>query len=139
MSQQNISVLTLTMIASGTVLENRAIGFDGAQSDSQGQKVMGTAVTSAADGEAMAVVTHGTAIIETGTAVTVGDSIITDAQGRAIPVTSVLGLASGAVAVTSSAAHGAILEGADFPEFVFADALQAASGAGESIEVLLRR
>lgn len=139
MSQQNISVLTLTLIASGAVAENRAVGFDGAQADTQGQKVMGTAMTVAANGETLGVVTHGTAIIETGASVAVGDSIIADTQGRAMPATGALTLAAGAVAVTSSAANGAILEGSDSPEFVFADALQSAGGAGEFIEVLLRR
>lgn len=139
MSQQNISVLTLTMIASGAVTENRALGFDGAQADTQGQKVMGTAMTSALNGEALGVVTHGTAIIESGAAVAVGDSIMSDAQGRAIPATGTLALAAGVVAVTSSAANGAILEGGDLPEYLFADALQPAVGAGEFIEILLRR
>ena len=139
MSQQNISILTLTLIASGTVVENRAVGFAATQADTQGQKVIGTAMTAAADGDTYGVVTNGTAIIETGAAVTVGDSIITDTQGRAIPAIGVLIVTGGAVGVTSSAANGSILEGADLPEFVFADALQSASGAGEFIEVLLRR
>lgn len=115
MSQQNISILTLTLVASGTVVEHRAVGFDAVQANIQGQKVMGTAMTAAASGATYGVVTHGTAIIETGAAVTVGDSLIADSQGRAIPATGVL------------------------PEFVFADALQSASGTGEMIEVLLRR
>ena len=139
MSQQNISLLSLTLIANGAVVESRAIGFNGIQADSQGQKVIGIAMTAAASGEALGVVSHGTAIIESGAAVAVGDSIITDSQGRAIPATGALTVAAGAVAVTSSAANGAILEGGDFPEFVFADALQSAGGAGEFIEVLLRR
>ena len=139
MSQQNISVLTLTLIANGLVTENRAVGFDGLQANTQGQKVIGSAMTMAANGEALAVVTHGTAILESGAAVAVGDSIITDALGRAIPSSGTLTVGAGAVAVTSSAANGSILEGGDFPEFIFADALQSAGGAGEFIEVLLRR
>ena len=139
MSQQNISVLTLTLIASGSVVENRAVGFDGAQATTQGQKVMGSAMTVAANGETLGVITHGTAIMETGAAIAVGDSIITDVQGRAMAATGSVTVASGAVAVTSSAANGALLQGADLPEFVFADALQPASAAGEFIEVLLRR
>ncbi|MBF0402255.1 MAG: DUF2190 family protein [Magnetococcales bacterium] len=139
MSQQNISILTLTLIASGTVNPYRAIGFDGAQAAVQGQKTMGTSLSQANNSEAMAVVTHGTAIVESGAAILMGDSLITDNQGRAIPASGALALAAGAVAVTSSAANGALLEGADLPEYVFADALQAAAGVGEFIEVLLRR
>ncbi|MBF0453260.1 MAG: DUF2190 family protein [Magnetococcales bacterium] len=138
MSQQNISVLTLTLTASGTVSSHRAIGFDGAQATSQGQKVAGATLSQADDGGSVAVITHGTAIIESGASIAVGDSLMTDSQGRVIPATT-LGISSGAVAVSSSAADGAILEGGDLPEFVFADALQGAASAGKRIEVLLRR
>ena len=41
--------------------------------------------------------------------------------------------------MTSSAANGAILAGGDPPQFVFADAMEAAADAGKMIEVLLRR
>ena len=139
MSQQHIAVLTLTVTADGAVSENRAVGFDGAQATTQGQKVYGASMTDAADGEGVAIITLGTAVLETGTAINTGDSLITDSQGRAMPATGNLELAAGAVAVTSSAANGALLTGADLPEFVFADALQGSTGAGEFIEVLLRR
>jgi hypothetical protein len=139
MSQQSMSILTLTMIANGAVTENRLVGFNGAQATVAGQKVMGSSMTKAANGEALGVVTHGTAIVETGVAITVGAALVCDSQGRAVPASGTLGVLSGAVAVTSSAANGAILQGSDLPEFVFADALQAASGSGELIEVLLRR
>lgn len=139
MSQQNIAILTLTMVANGTVEEHRVIGFDGAQATVQGQKVMGSAITSADDGESFGITTHGTAIVETGAAIAVGDAIITDAQGRAIPTTGPLSVAAGATPVTSSAANGTILQGATLPEYSFGDALQAAAGTGERIEVLLRR
>ena len=81
----------------------------------------------------------GTTVVEAGAAIGIGDSLITDSAGRAIPVTGNLAVTAGATAVTSSAANGEILEGADLPEFVFADALESASAAGEFIEVLLRR
>ncbi|MBF0098565.1 MAG: DUF2190 family protein [Magnetococcales bacterium] len=139
MSQQNISLLILTVIANGSVSENRAVAFNGSQASIAGQKVMGASVSRAATGEALAVVTSGTAIMESGAAITVGQSLMSDSQGRAVPVSGTLTVASGAVAVTSSAANGAILQGAELPEYLFADALQAASGAGELIEVLLRR
>ncbi len=139
MSQQSISVLTLTVTASSAVTEGRAVGFDGAQASTQGQKIMGVAVTDAASGGVLAVVTHGTAIMESGAAISVGDSVMVDSDGKAIAVTGALGVASGATAVTSSAANGAILDGADLPEFALGDALQAAAGAGEFIEIMLRR
>lgn len=139
MSQQSISVLTLTVVATGTIAAGRAVGFNGAAIGTQGQKPMGIAMTAASQGSALAVVTLGTAVVESGAAITLGASLIADSQGRAIPVTSALRVASGATPVTSSAANGAILQGADLPEHVIGDALQAASGAGEFIEILLRR
>lgn len=139
MSQQNISILTITLIADGDVAENRAVGFYGNQADMRGQKAIGVSMARAINGEAVTVITHGTAIIESGGAFAVGASLITDTLGRAIPASGTLTLASGVVAVTSSAANGAVLQGADLPESVFADALQAATGVGEFIEVLLRR
>ncbi len=137
--QQSIALLTLTIAASGAVARARAVGFDGAQATVQGQKVFGVATTDAADGVDMAVTTNGTAVIETGAAVAVGDSLIVDADGRAIPATGDLSVAAGATGVTSSAANGAILAGADLPEYVFADAIWDAAGSGEFIEVMLRR
>ncbi|MEO5335192.1 MAG: DUF2190 family protein [Magnetococcus sp. YQC-5] len=139
MSQQSISVLTLTVVATGTIAAGRAVGFNGAAIGTQGQKPMGIAMTAASQGSALAVVTLGTAVVESGAAITLGASLIADSQGRAIPATSALRVASGVTAVTSSAANGAILEGGDLPEHIIGDALQAASGAGEFIEILLRR
>lgn len=147
MSKQNISLLTLSLVAAGAVAAFRAVGHDGAQATVQGQKVAGVARTEAADGETLAVDAKGTAVVESGAAIAVGDSLIVDNQGRAIPA-SALAVANptvdaGAVAVTSSAANGAIvtqgaISGADLPDYVFADALQVASGAGKFIEVLMR-
>lgn len=139
MSAQNISLLPLSAKASGAVAARRAVGFDGAQVTAQGAKVMGVADYGAASGEHYTATAVGTAVIEAGGAIAVGDSLIADAQGRAIPSTGALAVKAGAVAVTSTGANGAILQGGDAPEFVFADAMQAAGASGAFIEVLLRR
>ncbi|MBF0096275.1 MAG: DUF2190 family protein [Magnetococcales bacterium] len=139
MSRQNITLLTLTVIAAGVVGAHRAVGYGGAQASAQGQKVMGVSQCPAVAGEAVGLVSSGTAVVESGAAFDVGQSLIVDSQGRAIPSIGALALAAGAVAVTSSAANGAILHGGEMPEYVFADALQAASKAGEFVEILLRR
>lgn len=138
MSKQSITTLALAVVASGAVTAYRAVGFDGAQATTQGQKIMGIAHTDAADGDPLTVNTDGTVPVESGAAIAVGDSLIVDAQGRAIPTTGNLGVAAGGTTVTSTAANGEVLEGGDLPEFVFADALEAASAAGEFIEVLMR-
>ncbi|MEI8396208.1 MAG: capsid cement protein [Rhodospirillaceae bacterium] len=114
--------------------------FSGAQATSQGAKVLGIAQTSVAGGIDCAVAVDGSVIVEAGAYIAIGDSLICDNQGRAIPSTGALAVKAGATAVTSTAANGAaILQGGDPPEFVFADALEAASEAGKKIEVLLRR
>lgn len=139
MPAQSHSLFPLTLRASGAVAARRAVGFGGAQASAPGGKVAGVADYSADDGGYFTVTVIGTAVIETGAAVAVGDGLIVDAQGRAIPSTGPLALKAGATAVTSTAANGAILQGGDGPEHVFADAMEAAGASGAFIAVLLRR
>lgn len=139
MSASNIPILTLSAQAAGAITANRAVGFDRLQATVQGQKVQGVARSAAALNEYVPVDVLGTTVIEAGAAFAAGAALIVDAQGRAIASTGALAVAAGAVAVTSTAANGAILQGGDPPEYVFADALDAATAAGELVEVLLRR
>lgn len=133
-----IETLVLSGVASGAIAARRAVGFNDAQATAQGQKVKGVAKYAAADTADVAIIAGGVVVVEAGAAIAIGNSLIADSQGRAIPSTGGLALGAGAVAVTSSAANGAVLTGGDAPEFVFADALQAAAAAGEFIEALLR-
>lgn len=147
MSRQSIDLLTLSFVASGAVTKCRAVSYSGAQATVAGQKVAGVALESALGGQDLPVRTKGTAIIETGGAIAVEDAVCVDATGRAV-VASNLAVANptlnaGVVAVTSSAANGAIvtqgaITGGILPQYVLGDALQAANGAGEFIEIALR-
>jgi hypothetical protein len=128
----------ITVIAAAAITARRFVAYDDALAGTAGEKVLGVAQTDAESGAAVAVITAGTAIVETGGAFSRGDSLITDAQGRAVAASGALGVASGATAVTSTAADGAVLEGADLPEFVIADALADSGGAGELVEIKLR-
>ena len=140
MGTQNIATLTLTKAASGVIAANRAVTFAGAQASVQGEKIMGVArAPAAAIGDLVPVDVAGTVVMEAGAAIAIGDAIIVDNVGRAIASTGALAVAAGAVAVTSSAANGAILTGGDGPEYVLGDALDAAAAAGALIEILLRR
>ncbi|HYW05011.1 MAG TPA: capsid cement protein [Gammaproteobacteria bacterium] len=138
MGRQALVNLALTLTASGAVSKFRAVGFDGAQASTAGQKVLGVALYDAIDGTDFPIGVDDTVLVEAGAAINVGDALTVDAQGRAVPA-SQLEVAAGGTAVTSTAANGAILQGSVPPEYIFADALEAASGAGDIIEVITRR
>jgi hypothetical protein len=132
--RQAISLLTLTVMASGAIAALRAVGFDGAQASSAGQKVMGVATFGVADGQDASVVAKGTAIIETGGAFARGAALRVDAHGRAVAADSLaaavtaatdltqiavtvddtkLTVDAGDTPVTSAAANGAVISAAE--------------------------
>lgn len=84
---QNLALLTLPLIASGPVASKRFVAYDGTQAES-GDAVQGVSRSDAVDGEAFSVDTIGTAIVEAGGAVEVGNSLEVDANGRAVPDTA---------------------------------------------------
>ena len=146
MSQQARSILDLSVQASGAIAYGRAVNviapaiasaITGAQATVAGQKVIGIARRDAASGAYTDVTCLGTAVCEAGAAITVGSRVQCDASGRVITATA-LTIAAGATAVTSAAANGAgTMAGGDPPIYVFGTALQAASAAGDFIEVLI--
>lgn len=150
MTQQAISVLDLPIQATTAITEYRAVGFNGAQASAAGQKIFGIARRGAAVGQWTDATVLGTAVAEAGAAITVGQALVTDASGRVIPATALsaagssLSVAAGATAVTLTAANGAIISGtatiagSDLPQHIIGFALQAAAGAGEFIEILVR-
>ncbi len=137
MSQQGISILSLSVLASGAVTEYRAVGFDGAQATVSGQKVLGIAEQGATNGTYLRVCRNGTAVAEAGAAFVKGAALVTDAVGRLVTATA-LTVAAGATAVTSAAANGAgSIAGSEPPQYIVAYALQAAGAAGDLCEVVL--
>lgn len=136
---QYIDTLTLRVRTTGAVTARRFVTFAGAQVAAAGAKALGVARHNAEGaGEELAVIARGTAIIESGGAVAVGATVVSDNQGRAVTGVA-LAVVSGATAVTSSAANGAgILVGSNLPSHPMGDALQGATAAGQFIEILLR-
>lgn len=110
MSKQSISLLALPLLLSGAVSACRFVTPLGAQAGA-GVNTLGVTRSDGATGASVTVDVLGTAIVEAGAAVTAGDTLKTDATGRGITW------------VTSGAK--------------VAVALQAASAAGDFIEVLL--
>lgn len=157
MSQTRISILDLSTVASTAVAAYRGVGFNGEQIAVANAKILGIAKHAAAIGEPLEVGVMGTMTVESGAAFAKGAALVMDATGRVVaasalaaaaPGIGTLQVAAGAVAVTSTAANGAILTGApaapvlsggDLPQFVVGHALEAATAAGQYIEVLLSR
>jgi hypothetical protein len=110
MSKQCIPVLTLTRRLSGTVAAHRFVTAAGAQAIADSNAI-GVSRTAGVSGQDIPVDVLGTTIVEAGGAISVGDTLESDSQGRAVPW------------ATSGARVGI--------------ALEAASGAGEFIEILL--
>lgn len=110
MSQQNISLLSLTQALTGAVTANRFVTPAGAQAAADAN-TLGVTRQTGAIAEKVTVDVLGTAIVEAGAAVAAGATVKSDASGRAITW------------VTSGAK--------------VAVALEAASAAGQFIEVLL--
>ena len=110
MSQQNISLLSLPVTLTGTVAANRFVTPAGAQAGADAN-TLGVARFGGGSGDKVTVDVIGTAIVEAGAAIAAGATLETDASGRAVTWAT----SGGKVGI----------------------ALQAASGAGVMIEVLL--
>lgn len=109
MSQFN-SVLAKTLTAAGTIVAERFVSAAGAQISVAGNAAIGVARNAAAAGELVTVDMVGTAIIESGGAISAGVAVKSGADGRALTYDT--GTKAGV-------------------------ALQAATGAGQRIEILL--
>ena len=110
MANQNIALLTLTTALTGTVTANRFVTAAGAQAGADAN-TLGVSRVSGVSGDKVPVDVLGTAVVEAGAALSAGATVKADASGRAITW------------VTSGAKVGL--------------ALEAATAAGQMIEVLL--
>ena len=111
MSQQSIALLTLTRTAAGAIAANRFVTPLGAQAGVDANVLGVSRVAAAAAGEKIPVDVIGTTTVEAGAAIAEGATLESDATGRAITWAT----AGGRVGI----------------------ALEAASAAGEFIEILL--
>lgn len=105
---------TRTVTLAGPATVGRCIGYDSLQTSTAGaQNVWGVATTSGIIGDRIGVVTEGSVPAEAGAAITIGQQLATDAQGRLIPATT--------------------------GQFVIGKALGSVSGAGKFFEVHITR
>jgi hypothetical protein len=110
MSKQAVSILNMTVVATGAITANRFVTVAGALAGADAN-TFGVACSTVASGEKFTADVFGTATVEAGAAVSAGATIKSDSTGRAITW------------ATSGAKVGL--------------ALEAASAAGQMIEVLL--
>lgn len=107
---QKNPLLTMTIAAATLIAGNRFVTLAGAYPDAGGT-AFGVSDTDADDGDVLAVDVIGTSKITSGGAFAIGDLLESDATGRAV---------------------------IDAGGTVLAQALQAASGEGQTVEVLLK-
>lgn len=108
---QHTPILTLTVAATGAVAANRFVTPAGAQAGADANTLGVTRASAGAAGDKMPVDVLGTAIVESGAAISAGATLKSNASGQAITW-------------ASSGAKVAL-------------ALQAATASGQMIEVLL--
>ena len=93
MPKNNVRLLTFSTIANGDVPDRRCIGFDGKVGSKKVLGVTSTPVksgvtsTTVKSGGVVDVVTKGTAIVKAGGRIQIGDSLISDDYGNAVPTT----------------------------------------------------
>lgn len=110
MSAQSREALTITVTATGTIAASRFMTVAGAQAGADASAI-GASKSAAVSGDLVPCVVLGTAVVEAGAAIAAGATVKADAAGKAITW------------ATSGSKLGI--------------ALQAASAAGELIEILL--
>lgn len=87
MSSGNFSLLTLTVAAAGALAASRFVTQAGAYPAAGATAFGVTRTSAAAAGDLLPVDVMGTAIVETGAAVTKDAALMVDATGRVVPLT----------------------------------------------------
>jgi len=153
----NISneLLTISILAAANLDANRFAGFGG-NLCAANAKAAGVVQLDTASGSYAPVMSHGVAVVESGGIFAVGDELVSDSTGRAVKATDVsvasvltvtASVPSGATPVTSTGAQPSLspagtsantVAGSALPQKINGTALEASSGAGEFVRVVLR-
>lgn len=95
---------TRTVTLAGPATAGRCIGYDSLQISTAGaQNVWGVATTSGIIGDRIGAVTEGSVPVEAGAAITIGQRLATDVQGRLVPATTGQAVFGRAIGAASSA------------------------------------
>jgi hypothetical protein len=129
---------TSSIQAAADLVRHRFIGFNG-NLCAANAKARGVSATNTKSGQMCPINISGEVLVESGGAITAGAAITSDANGRAVAATAFsVSVTAGATAVTSTAAQPDLTEAGGFlPQAVNGYAVDAASGAGELIRVIL--
>jgi len=109
MSQQNISLLALSVVAAGVLAAHRCIDGDGAYTAAGAPALGVTRSSAAAAGELVPVDVIGTAVVEAEAAITADLFLQVGTDGKVIPHTTGVPVARAAPGATA-AADGDLLE-----------------------------
>ena len=135
MGEQCVPLNRTHFTASGDVSRYRFIGFDGAHCGA-GAKANCVSVFDASDTTPGTGTDFGSAVVEAGGVVAVGDPIASDANGKAVKAADLsVTLTAGDDTVDADGAH--TFAGGVLPVTINGYAREAASGAGVFIEVKL--
>jgi len=107
MAAANLSLLAVTVAATGTIATNRLVTPAGAQCGADGV-ALGVARVGASSGDKIPVDALGTAVVEAGAAVSLGATLKSDSSGRAI--TWVTSGARVGIALSAAGAAGDMIE-----------------------------
>ena len=120
--------------AAGDLPKARFVGFDG-NLCAANAKALGVTQYDFAAGEMAGVIVTGIALVEAGGAISAGQAVTSDAEGKAVPVSqATVTISSG----TADAVAGTYnVDGGVLPQAVNGWALDAATAAGQVIRVLL--
>jgi hypothetical protein len=134
-------ILQTVSVTAGEDLEykNRFVTPAGIYPGSVGAVVLGVLQEKIYEGSQAPIATYGIAIVEAGDAITAGQPVVTDADGKAIAATDFSATTpTGAVAVLSSGAQPEMaLAGSVLPETIIGYALDTAAEDGDLIRVKL--
>jgi hypothetical protein len=138
MKTEQIILMSSIELASD-LTKNLFIGLDGALCGADA-KALGVLNADTLSGEQAPIAVQGIALVYSGSAVSVGDELASDANGKAVTATDIaVTTATGSTAVLSDAATPTIsVNGSVLPQKINGIALDAATGADELIRVLLK-
>lgn len=131
-------LLIFSITAAAAIAKNLFVGMDGDVCGANA-KALGVADTETASGEQVPVITHGIALCTSGGSFSVGAALVSNSAGKAIAATTLSAtVPSTGTPVTSSSAQPAMtIAGSVLPQVILGYALDEATGADQTIRILL--